>query len=290
MPPKLIVASAADVWEDDKIPTNMLDRGGMYKMLSLVEAHRAGLPIPPSALLLEMDTKRLDYLLSRWRLPLMVRMDFKSLPSQKPLGGILLYSRKSLRAVAKFIFDQKCCPMFHPRFDRFKNVYSAGILIHPNRFDVRIEIVGNGFDASDLRLGNITPHESFVLDLLSHSISDRWMISEEEYVRAKESRVEKVKRLQKYIRFVNEKHVLLPSLDAFAGDRHDKTEEEAFIADSYCPLPPRLLRSLQEIAWLAQTDVVKKLPESDTFVASLSYFEDQGWMLWDIYGQWYKRG
>ena len=127
------------------------------------------------------------------------------------------------------------------------------------------------------------------MDVLALSISERSIISPSDYLRWKTARIERVRKLVNYVKYVNEKGVLLPALDLFDRDVNNKSEEEVFIPDNYTPLPASLLHSLGEITWLLYTEVVKRLPNSKVFIASLSYFEDEGWILWDIYGQWYRR-
>lgn len=287
--PKLIVASRKEVEGDQNINTDHLWRKHLYKVLSLVEAARARIRVPPTLLLLGMNRKILSYVIKLWKLPLMVRMDFGSLPKRKTLGGIPIYSKSSLIAIAKFLFRENCYPIFHPHLDRFKDVYSVGIMIDPSSPVAHIEVVGKGFDASDLRLGESIPHESIKIDVFEFSILYRSFISHSDYLNAKIIRNEKVRKLQKYIKYANHKGKLLPSLNLSDKDTKNKIEDQVFIPERYIPLPDNHLSYLIEITSILYSKVLKNLPYSKTFVASLSYLAESGWVLWDVYGQWYRR-
>lgn len=285
----LIVASDTRVWKDGEIDTTFLRANCLYKMLSLVEASRAGIHVLPTLLLLNMNQQAINSVIELWKLPLMVRMEYKSLPKSKLLGGIPLYTPKAIDAVAKFLFQQTYYPMFHPHSDRFKNIYSVGILIDANSSEVQIEVVGTGFDASDLRFGDTTPHEYLKMDILSSSVLQHSVIAPSDYLRRRGGRIEKVRRFQEYIKYANGTGQLLPSLDSLSADVDKSSENDTFIPEGYNRLPQEHLDLLWEIARILRAQVSHNLPRSNGLVASLSYLPNKGWTLWDIYGQWYRR-
>ena len=289
MSAELIIASNRFTWKNEQIDTNFLRRNNFYKVLSLVEASRACLKIPSTLLLLDMNKDILNYFARRWKLPLMIRMEYASLPRNKALGGIPVYSLISLYNVAEFLLHEGYHPIFHPHLDRFKDIYSVGLLIEVNRPEVNVEIVGKGFDASDLRLGDLIPHEIFKIDVSNFSVSERKIISQREYLRQRNERIQKIVRLFKYIEYVNKENKLLTSLDSFGEVSDRSIRKDFFVPESYLPLSKNLLSSLKEIISILYLSVVRHLPSSNGFVASLSYLHHKGWVLWDVYGQWYKR-
>lgn len=286
---KLIVASDTKVWEDQNIDTSFLKRNKFYKVLSLVEASRAEIQILPTLLLLSMNQKILSYVIRLWELPLMIRMDYKSLPKKKTLGGVSIYKYSSIKNVASFLFREHCYPVFHPGTDRFNNIYSVGIMIEPNNPEIQIEVLGKGFDASDLRLGHTIPHEYIKIDLLTFSTLRRWVISRPGYSRERNRRIDKAKKLLKYTEYVNQEGRLLSSLDLFDKDIDNNIEDHMFIPDSYTPLSKNCVDHLSETAQILYSKVVRHLPHSESFVASFSYLANKEWILWDVYGQWYRR-
>jgi len=111
----------------------------------------------------------------------MIRVDYKSRPSAKPLGGIQLQSLEIVDRVCASLFDQGCLPWLHPNLDRFEDLFSAGILLTEESDLAEFEIVGKGFDAGDLRLGKAIPHESFTASLETGAISCHRIIEDAIY-------------------------------------------------------------------------------------------------------------
>lgn len=262
---------------------------GAFKTLSLLEAIRAGLDVPPTVLLLECNYSLIREVASRWSLPMMIRMDYRSLPEAKPLGGIPIFSLSAIESVSEFLFRERLYPLFHTHIDRFTDIFSAGILLTRSSSEVQIEIVGRGFDASDLRLGTAIPHESFTYDITDDSISNRRQISPERYQVERTDRAKRIVQYQCYVDFANHEGRLLPSLNQLSSSS-DKTASAAIsIPNRYTPLGRRDIRTLAGLALKLQLDVLPKLPNSESFVASFSLVPERGWVLWDVYGHWYKR-
>lgn len=284
-----IVASDSEVWKDSKISTEYLLVNHCYKTLSLVEALRAHIQVPPTLLLLKMNQQIIDYVIERWGLPLMIRMDYKSLPPKKTLGGIPLFTRKSTLTVAEFLFDTNCFPLFHCHLDRFEDIYSVGIMMSPNDHLIQIEVVGKAFDASDLRLGQAISHEHIEIDASTLSIFRRSRISHNTYLKERKRRSTKILRLREYIKYVDQNGRLLSSSEFSDIKCPSEPSYANFIPSKYIPLPNNLLDHLIEIIGVLHTHVIRMLPYSKAFVASLSYHGEKKWTLWDIYGHWYKR-
>ncbi len=284
-----IVVSDSIKWTNNDIDSGYLRSRKLYKTLSLLLSSRAGVQVPPTLLMLDMKTEALNTAIQHFGLPLMIRMDYQSLPSQKALGGIPIYTLKETIEISKFLFRANCYPMFHPHLDRFADVYSAGVLLNNQDFEADFEVVGRGFDAGDLRLGDASPHESFKVSLFDDSIRDRSTISNRSYQQARSDRKKRMLKLMQYTKYVNKFGVLLPSLNDFEPISIDHSAERTEIPKEYVPMTRPIMRSLTKVAYTIRLEVINSLPFSDGYVASLSFLPKHGWTLWDVYGGWYKR-
>jgi len=270
--------------EIDKI-IEFSGKNKFYKILSLAVALKAGIKIPTTALLLNKNGNNFEEIYNFLGLPLMIRVEYRSLPNKKILGGIPIYSKKTVENLSSFLFKKTYFPIFHPNIERSKDEYSAGILIEPNNMEIFVEIVGRGFDASTLRLGKGTPHEQFKIVLPAFKVGDKRIITSEDYLLERKKQLVRIREIDEYIKYVNEESILLNSLNGLKTldvSSHSPPVE-------YLPLPLELEKELIEICRLIHSKVIHLLPQSKSFVASLSYVKEKGWVLWDIYGGWYYR-
>lgn len=261
----------------------------LFKTLSLFLADQAGIKTLPSLLLLNRDEAELENFITKWKLPLMIRMDFAKKPSKKTLGGIPIFTFDILIKVIDFLFNNGCFPLIHPHTDRFRNEYGVGVLLNTLDYKAELELVGKGFDAGDIRLGESIPHEIFDLDLIEGFFSGKYVINESLYRIERVNRLERIKRYNQYIDFVNKEGILLPSIEQFNNKSPKRKSYSNYIPIIFKPLPPSALFKLIEFAQLIRSAVIPSLPPSNQFVASLSLTPEFGWVLWDIYGEWYKR-
>ncbi|MBW1667013.1 MAG: hypothetical protein JRJ66_02950 [Deltaproteobacteria bacterium] len=286
----IILSMGKDIFQGGNIDLILLTRRKLFKTLSLAEASKEGLPILPTYVPLEYNETALSKILEVWKYPVIIRVDYTKLPRTKLLGGFPIRKPDIAKELAKFLFKEHYYPLFHPFVDRLRNIYSVGILINTDIDDLDIEILGKGFDASDLRLGHSVPHENLKLHRCGSSRAKRIsLISQSAYDKERERRKKKVNKMLKYIDFINEKGRLLSSLENFQDDVQNETEISEIIPKEYNPMPKNLLNPLIEIVDIIQSNVIPKLPSSKTFIASLSYVNKKGWILWDVYGAWYYR-
>jgi len=267
----------------------LLRKEGLFKTLSLLLASRTRIKIPATLLMLEWNLVALKKIIAGWRKPVMVRVDYRTLPAKKPLGGIPVYSQQKITKVCNFLYEKGCLPLLHPHIDRFSDEYSAGVIIRRDESDCLVEIVGKGFDASDLRLGASSSHESMRAEIVSGSIVGRSEISQRAYARDRERRIVKAASLKRYTEYVNEEGRLLASLERFRKQGHDTGGWKTCIPLRYTKIPKSCLRELMEIVFVLYTEVVRGLPYAAEYVASLSHVEEKGWILWDVYASWYNR-
>jgi hypothetical protein len=262
----------------------------LYKTLSLLLARRVGVPILPTLLLVDDNPSALEKFGEAYGWPLMIRMDFSNLPKRKTLGGIPLRSLLIAQHVNRFLFDQKCVPLYHPHLDRFKDSHSCGVLLSHRSSEAQIEVVGQGFDASDLRLGNTTPHETIAADILDGCFRRTSQVSPQQYSQQRKERSDRIKSFIRYIDHANNYGELLPDLKRFdCVDEHTPRMAVRRLPKAYSPLEPAAIRELCDLSCRIHSTVMPALPKSEHCVASFSRVPRWGWVLWDVYGKWYNR-
>jgi hypothetical protein len=284
---QFLVASSTTALRAGARTADFLRDRRLFKTLSLHEARGADVPVPPTLLLVEPRLDILRAFVDTHDGAVMVRMDYSKLTGPKPLGGIALFTQSARKRVSAYLFARSLSPLFHPNLDRFRDQYSAGILLNTRTTEGRVEIVGPGFDASDLRLGASVPHESLSVDMATASVLGRSIISESSYALERRARILTAKRFRAYTEFVNHNGRLLSSLDRLA--RTAQSVEAPHIPLGYSPMPDTILSRLLDIGARIRWKVLDRLPRSEEFVASLSFIPKRGWLLWDVYGAWYHR-
>ncbi len=286
---KITLANESEIITDASISVDTLSRKHLYKTLSLLFASRARIHTLPTLLLLEPKYELIEKAGELWGWPLMIRMDYSIFPKQKPLGGIPVYTFDAAKKVSDFLFSINCFPLFHKHADRFEDEYSVGVLIEPKSHIVQAEVVGKGFDAGDLRLGKSRPHEVFSLDMQESRIRQEASVDVDSYKTDAEQRKTYAYKLSKYVRYVNEQCRLLPELEGIEHFDVSDCNMDFSPPVTYTPLKPSLKVSLLKTVESVYYEVVNQLPPSPVYVASFSYLPAHGWLLWDIYGHWYKR-
>jgi hypothetical protein len=129
----------------------------------------------------------------------------------------------------------------------------------------------------------------FSLDMQESRIRQEASVDVDSYKKDSDQRKIYASKLYRYTRFVNEHCQLLPELE---GIEHFDTSDckiDFSPPESYTPLKPSLKVSLLKTVEAVYYEVMSQLPPSPVYVASFSYLPAHGWLLWDIYGHWYKR-
>lgn len=283
-----VVGTKSEVWRDSAARLmSLLESQHLYKSLSLLLAQQADVRAPASLLLLAARPDLTARFANRWGLPLMMRVDYRSRPKSKPIGGIPLYKLDTIYRVSEELLGRDCLPLFHPHFDRFKDIYSVGSILSNGSSSADVEVVGKGFDAGDLRLGQAIPHETFQLNLATGTRERRNTISGDAYRRERINRAARIVKLKTYAEHVNKTGSLVDP-DSLGPDLQHFSETTE-IPPRYQEMPSSLMDDLLGILRDVKAGILPHLPTSKVFVASLSYLEKEGWMLWDVYGDWYER-
>lgn len=281
---ELIVATRQGRLAGHDIIAELVDRR-LFKTLSLLLARSGGVRIPDTLLILGGAAAAAREVWGAWPRPLMIRVDFTKRPERKVLGGIRISSADRLTEVCDWLLANGYFPLVHPFLDRFRNLYSVGVMMPPGRGTLHVEAVGPGFDAGDLRLGTSNPHETF--DIVYREVENLSVIPHERYLQERRRRSESVARLQSYTSHVNAGGDLLANLDRLPAE--GTVEASRGIPEQYTPMPDDVRRELLVASARVRANVAPSLPKSDAMVASFSYIEGHGWLLWDVYGHWYVR-
>jgi hypothetical protein len=285
-----LVADNSRSWHggNSDLPELLRSRG-LYKSLSLALAHREGINVPSSLLLLALRNDLIELFANEFRLPLMIRVDYQSRPNAKPLGGIQLRSLEIIDRVCANLFNQACLPLLHPNLDRFEDVFSVGVLLTEDNDQAEFEVVGKGFDAGDLRLGEAIPHESFAVSLDAGTVHRHWVIDDEVYRQQSKIRRARARKLRAYTDFVNKSGQMLSDLSRFDDSDSSSVSTEIAIPVHYDAMPQNLFGELVLVIRRLKSGVLRGLPKSKVYVASLSCLPNGDWVLWDVYGDWYFR-
>ena len=265
----------------------------LYKSYAYAVATLVGLETIDSYLILSSEGIIPDVLLSN---PVQVRVDYKHYNECKPMGGVTIYNLKIVPLLIKRLLNRGFYPIFTPdpkgTLSRYKNLYSFNVLVSNN--NIVIEAVGPGFDLSDLKRGDIIPHETIIIDKKTKQVLKRNYAKKETYLKSLEIRKIKLKYLLLYEKFANMYGLMLERLDRYKC-LLDQLEEEKHLTlpsrfqESYSPIPEKLLKMI-----LGRLDIMEEfinnieIPTTNV-IFSYSYSKESGLVLWDVYGEWYIR-
>ena len=266
-----------------------LHRLSLYKTLSLLLARGAGLPVPATVLLLDNSQRAFDSAVGILGLPVLLRMDYQNLRGQKLLGGISIESIEPLQLACRCLWENGFFPLLQASIERDGDLYSIGILIDDSSDNTLAEIVGRGFDASDLRLGAAMPHEVISFSSRTGEVLTRSRIASNEYLLSRERRARARASLRKYNEFMNTKGLLLPSLESLKVSDNEVEKQLGAVPETYTPIDRDFTDYAADVVRRVRRSVAPYLPKSRALVVSMSLTQEHGWILWDIYGEWYRR-
>jgi hypothetical protein len=139
---------------------------GLWKIYSNILLCAFRLPVPESIILkrLNADNEKTVRNISHKRKfsQLLVRHDRDPEISQPPRGGYLIPVH-SLHRELKAFFDQNRVVMLQEPLSPYNDLYSCNAILSRYSSVASLEIVGPGFDASDLNRGDTTPHEGWTI-------------------------------------------------------------------------------------------------------------------------------
>lgn len=293
---QIVDASTIDL---DKV---IADLDGFFKFQSILYLRKLGLPVLDGIILTQWNdaTRRelLTYCRKRRWSAVLLRHDKKPETPPYPMGGYLISTKDIQVEVLKY-FDlgrivflmEPCC--------QFDNSYNISALFE-NDNRMTIEIVGPGFDASDLQRGQASPHEVVQVDETlrgnSFTLSELGFarIAMTTFIVDQKSYLSSVK--QRYIKIARR----LKDLGILSFEENNKTESELVsIAKSYLkknghralflnekeytPIPPNCLLNVYSFLQDLPKKIEYEVKHGFPFVVSSSYVQEgKKLVFWDI--------
>jgi hypothetical protein len=135
---------------------------GYYKTISMLYLKILGLPVLNGLILNSLNEDFKNKIQQFCNIngfnSLLLRHDKKNEDPNYPRGGYLFNVANVDDELKKYLIDNRIVILLEP-ISPYDDLYSINIFIDRNSDKFILEIVGPGFDASDLQRGDITPHE-----------------------------------------------------------------------------------------------------------------------------------
>lgn len=176
-----------------------LSKTGLEKIDTYLTLSKIGCPVFKSAVIMpkeNINQKLIDKLHTYFKTEqVTVRYQYFR-PYHTPIQGGNRYEL-SLKAIYPLQTDNTLLWLLEP-INRLRNDY--GINLYFQHDECTIEIVGKGFDVSDLNRGQISPHQIIITELpIRKGLYDEWwkflqysFVSKEEYLRSQNRRIQKL--------------------------------------------------------------------------------------------------
>ena len=218
---------------------------------------------------------------------LLLRHDKRAEDVRAPRGGYLVALDQIPQETSNFIRRGRLVMWLEP-LSPYHDLYSINALFNRPQNELILEVVGPGFDASDLNRGDISPHESFVFDL-AHVLQkegasqplDHATVAPADYQRSVQKRCIKI-GLRSMGFFSLDGDQPLPEgidLKAMQLGKHEVVSNRYRLASSlhrYEPLPARLLE-----VYLQNIPRFSRLTDKLAVVSS-SFVAEERLIYWDI--------
>jgi hypothetical protein len=147
---------------DDQIFSALDLLNGYWKTISILYLRLLRLPILNGLIITELNSEVMDALnlfcMKYGYIELLLRHDRRPEIPTYPSGGYLVKFSELEKEIDKFLKDNRIVILLEPK-SPYEDLYSVNILFDRDSEEILLEIVGPGFDASDLNRGHISPHE-----------------------------------------------------------------------------------------------------------------------------------
>jgi len=226
---------------------------------------------------------------------ILIRHDTIKDTGHSPMGGYTVALQNIEREVKAFLTMGRIVFLLFPS-SPFNNLYSLNSLFI-NSTDIVIEVVGPGFDASDLQRGKITPHEIFQLNRnalihgaegeVERALSNRIkLVSESEYSKSILQRLDTV-----YYKLAKSK-LITDNTDLKLDERHRYARETLLhlgypllLNNEYLYKPITKILLLGMVRYIVNLPTVFNITEgySYPYVLSCSYVDGGNKLVfWDV--------
>jgi hypothetical protein len=148
-----------DLRKSTDLDEGLRDLRGFWKLWSGCLLSKCGLPTLRGFILFVPHQGAAHLIRKLGSTTVLLRHDKRLESPPHPRGGFLV-GGKLIDETIKFFFDHDRIVGVYETADPLLNMYNLNLLFESDR-DVCIEVVGPGFDASDLQRGDLSPHETF---------------------------------------------------------------------------------------------------------------------------------
>jgi hypothetical protein len=284
--------------DDQEVKIALRELQGCDKTLSILYLHMLGLPVLDGFISTSWKPAFESYLhqfCSEIGIDsFLVRTDKrKEVFGTTPRGGYIIPAKAAVQTVCNILARGRVAILLEP-VSPYEDLYSINALFDKED-DILLEIVGPGFDASDLQRGDITPHQIIELvnvrrvtapNLGLLDIRQKHIVSNQEYRQSVLVRLEKIGKRLKGLPITqkvspDEKQLLIK----VARDYLKSTGKTLLLKheQEYNPIPLYYLRQIYGYICNLPERLSRVAGTSKTFVASTSIFESGLLNFWDIF-------
>ena len=270
---------------------------GCYKTLSIIYLRMLDLPVLKGVAVVRWDEyvrQEVLGLFNTWGLSsVLVRTDKKAETGRYMRGGYVTGIGELDKEVNTILGAGRIVILLEPK-SPYQDLYSLNAMFWPEEEDILLEVVGPGFDASDLNRGDITPHETIYLPrqkypskrVLSEKDIKRTVVKPKGYELSVRLRLAKIGRLlidrSNWLSYDLSTDVELES----QGREHLQRIGQTLLLEyeeRYRPIPISLLRTVYRyIVDLPERAKQMKI-NGEPMVVSMSFFApDKDLAFWDI--------
>lgn len=234
------------------------------KLVGWLVLHAAGLPAPPGIIVTNWDdavAQAVDQFARQWHSEaVLVRSDSPAETALSPRGGFLSSRLDVTERVRPWLDEGRVCFLLEP-LSPFDDLYSLSLEPDPLWELWEVEVVGPGYDASDLKRGDVTPLERISIEAADAAVrvASRIISSDETQAVARQIRFEKIAAL------------LGGSIDSVAETLRLRGETLLLDNPTYPPIPPSLLERAVRQSHRLKSELEKRGLAEPGVLLSMSY-------------------
>jgi hypothetical protein len=263
---------------------------GYHKVSSLYEIRQLGLPILRTVVITAWSDAVAaylkEYVLRQGWARVTIRSDRRPEVPSSPRGGALFDLQSAFQVIAELLASGRVVLVIEPA-DKYDNLYGVNLLFVSGAEEALLEIVGPGFDVTDLNRGDISPHERISLAIKNQMLTARILkkecVTREEYLASVSQRLAKIGRERLQASGLLKGAVAEATLIEIGSQFLECCGYALLNGDQYAPLPKNYLT--QAISYARDLPWRLSAPGSDTRqIVSFSILNQPGPRLvfWDI--------
>lgn len=239
---------------------------GYNRASSMFELLQLGLPVLEGIIVTKWSERTREYVAfflknKGWR-KVLIRSDKRPETDRTIRGGYLINSEAVFSETQRLLSIGRIVLLLEPA-DRYENLYGINTLISSEDSFALLEIVGPGFDVTDLNRGEISPHERIFLEVkddhVTEHILNREIVDRFRYSDTVKARMRKIAKDAIAKQWIEGKDYSKSELETI-GRKYLESLERMLLLESdkqYDPLPApylkRLLSYIRDLPWQLPT-------------------------------------